>query len=430
MSRRLATIGEIVESVAIGPFGSRMKADLYTADGVRVIRGTNLMNGRTLSGDWVYVSNETANGLSACNVLPGDLVFPHRGSIGEVGIAPADGNRYILSSSLMRLRCDLSTTDPLYLYYFFKSRDGRYQLLKNASQVGTPGIGQPLASLKGVALELPPITQQRAVSSVLSALDDKIELNRRMNETLEAMARALFKDWFIDFGPVRAKMEGRQPPGLSSEIAALFPDKLSSDDVPNGWQILPLDQIADFLNGLALQKYPADGNDDLPVIKIAQMRTGITEGSAYASGSIPSRYVVSDGDVLFSWSGSLTQMVWTGGRGALNQHLFKVTSQKYPKWMHYLWVDHHLPSFQAIAASKATTMGHIQRHHLTEALATVPDDTIIRAADSLLSPLMQRIVALDIESRSLSSLRDLLLPQLLSGSLRIRAVENVIERVA
>ena len=138
------------------------------------------------------------------------------------------------------------------------------------------------------------------------------------------------------------------------------------------WEEKSLPEIADYLNGLALQKFPAKGNDFLPVIKIREMKQGISENSDKCNRDIPSQYIVQDGDVLFSWSGSLEVVLWTGGEGALNQHLFKVSSKEYPKWFYYLATKHHLAEFKVIAESKSTTMGHIQREHLKQAMISIP----------------------------------------------------------
>lgn len=277
-------------------------------------------------------------------------------------------------------------------------------------------------------IPLPDRPIQEFIGSVHMALIDKIELNRRMNETLEAMARAIFKDWFVDFGPTRAKMEGRAP-YLAPEIWSRFPDRLDEEGKPEGWRTEPLDEIAVFLNGLALQKFPARESGFLPVIKIAQLRAGHVENSDKASTDIPSDYIVENGDVLFSWSGSLLHRVWTAGRGALNQHLFKVTSEKYPKWFFFHWIGQHMPDFQATAASKATTMGHIQRHHLTRASTVVADPAVMTAADDLIAPLFNRTIANDLESRTLAATRDLLLPKLMSGEVRIKDAEGIVGRV-
>lgn len=270
---------------------------------------------------------------------------------------------------------------------------------------------------------MPPLPEQRAIAHVLGTLDDKIELNRRVNDTLEAMARALFRSWFVDFDPVRAKAEGRDTI-LPPHIAAVFPDRFVESEigeVPEDWTVMPLSGIARFLNGLALQKYPAaDPMDSLPVIKIAELRNGVSNKSDRASRDIPADYVVNDGDLLFSWSGSLLAKFWTGGEGALNQHLFKVSSQRYPSWFVAGCIHVHLDEFRRIAASKATTMGHIQRSHLDSAQVVCPPDDVIAELGRAIEPLVTRSIQADLESRTLTLLRDTLLPKLISGKLRLR----------
>lgn len=280
---------------------------------------------------------------------------------------------------------------------------------------------------------VPPLTPTRKrLVELFEALDDKIELNRTINSTLEALARAMFKSWFIDFDPVREKLVSRQPVGMDAAMAALFPDSfetIAGREVPAGWKITGLDEIATFLNGLALQNFPPAGDTFLPVIKIAQMRRGDTVGSDKASPDIPSAYVVDDGNVLFSWSGSLHVMLWCGGLGALNQHLFKVSSETYPKWFYYLWTKHHLLAFQEIAEGKVTTMGHIQRHHLTDAQVVIPTPELMEQLNTTFSSMIDQIVANEINSRTLATLRDMLLPKLLSGEVRVRDAEHMVEIV-
>lgn len=276
-------------------------------------------------------------------------------------------------------------------------------------------------------MPLPPLAEQKTIASVLGALDDKIELNRRMNATLEAMARALFQSWFVDFDPVRAKLDGRKPIGLDDATAALFPEHLEGSPlghIPKEWEISSLDRTADYLNGLALQKYPPRDGSTLPVIKIAQLRKGDTVGADRCNTDLPPNYIVKDGDVLFSWSGSLEVELWCGGNGALNQHLFKVTSTEFPKWFYYLWTLYHLDEFRLIAAGKATTMGHIQRGHLTAAKVLIPPRPLLDAMTRTISPLIDQFIANRIQSRTLATLRDTLLPKLLSGQLDLSAVDE------
>jgi len=250
------------------------------------------------------------------------------------------------------------------------------------------------------------------------------------------MARALFKAWFVDFEPVRAKMEGRWQrgqslPGLPAHLYDLFPDRLVESElgeIPEGWEMCSLDSIANYLNGLALQKFPPEREEEfLPVIKIAQLRAGNTNGADKASARIKPEYVVADGDVLFSWSGSLEVEVWNGGPGALNQHLFKVTSDKVPKWFYFFATRHHLPAFRAIAAGKATTMGHIQRKHLTDARIVVAPPKNMQEFDAVIAPLFEQFVRNSQQSRTLAQLRDTLLPKLISGELRIASAEALLK---
>jgi type I restriction enzyme S subunit len=293
-------------------------------------------------------------------------------------------------------------------------------------------------SFYSLPVRVPPLPEQRAIAHILGTLDDKIELNRRKSETLEAMARALFKSWFVDFDPVRAKMEGRwrrgqSLPGLPAHLYDLFPDCLVDSElgeIPEGWEVKSLDEIARFLNGLALQRYPPADGRSLPVIKIAQLRSGHTTGADRASADLDPDYVVDDGDILFSWSGSLECVVWAGGRGALNQHLFKVTSERYPRWLCYFGVHAHLDDFCHIAAGKATTMGHIQRHHLSSAKLAVPPSPLLGAMDTYILPIFEASWKRCLESRTLVTVRDALLPKLISGELRVKDAEKFIERVA
>jgi len=191
-----------------------------------------------------------------------------------------------------------------------------------------------------------------------------------------------------------------------------------------------LDDTARFLNGLALQKYPPVDGRFLPVIKIAQLRAGNTNEADRATADLDVDYVIQDGDVLFSWSGSLECVLWAGGPGALNQHLFKVTSGEYPRWLCYLGIHRHLGDFRHIAAGKATTMGHIQRHHLTGAKLPVPPPGLLRAMDPVIGPIVESTWRRAVQSRTLAALRDALLPKLISGALRVRDAEGFLERTA
>ena len=199
---------------------------------------------------------------------------------------------------------------------------------------------------------------------------------------------------------------------------------LSLDCMPAGWSESSLLGIADYLNGLAMQKFrPVNGEQGLPVLKIKELRQGFCDtNSELCSPSIKPEYIVHDGDVIFSWSGSLLVDLWCGDTCGLNQHLFKVTSKTYDKWFYYAWTNHHLQKFAAIAADMATTMGHIKREELTKAEVLIPSRSDYQRIGSILEPIYNLVISNRIENRKLASLRDELLPQLMTGQLDVSEV--------
>lgn len=244
-------------------------------------------------------------------------------------------------------------------------------------------------------ISVPSLPEQRKIAELLSSLDEKIETNHKINARLEELAQALFKSWFIDFEPFGGKM-------------------------PEDWEIKSLSSIATYLNGLAMQKYPPiNSGDKLPVLKIKELGDGyINVNSDFCSETnIGSDYVIESGDIVFSWSGTLLVKMWTGGKCGLNQHLFKVTSDQYPKWFYYFWTLHHNENFKRIAKDKAVTMGHIKREELDKAKVNIPSSEFINRADAVLSPILRQIENTSIESSRLAALRDALLPKLMSGEL-------------
>ena len=328
---------------------------------------------------------------------------------------------------IVRGRSEVTDTE----YAFYATRSDLVRGYAISQMTGTSGRQRvPADSLAHLDVAVPPLSEQRAIAHILGTLDDNIELNRRMNETLGAMAGALFKSWFVDFDPVRAKVEG-QDTGLPQDIADLFPDRFVDSEIgelPEGWVVVPLDEIGRFQNGLALQKFrPAPNEERLPVVKIAQLRVGEANSGEWASTAIKPECIIGDGDVLFSWSGSLLVKTWCGGRAALNQHLFKVTSESYPKWFYLHSLLSHLPAFRGIAQDKATTMGHIRRHHLTEALCVAPPDGVIARLSDPFSCLLERQVANELSRRTHVALRDTLLPKLVSGEIRVPDAERALE---
>ena len=375
--------------------------------------------------DTIQHTNELGIANSSARILPANTVCLSRTA--SVGYVVVMGRPMATSQDFVNWVCS-DNLDSQFLKYVLLGEQSVF--LRFASGTTHQTIYFPEA--KAFHVCLPPILTQRAIAHILGTLDDKIELNRRMNETLEAMAQALFKSWFVDFDPVRAKMEGRHT-GLPQDIADLFPDRLVDSElgeIPQGWKVIPLDAIARFQNGLALQRFrPAHNEARLPVVKIAQLRAGEANSGEWASATIRPECIIEDGDVLFSWSGSLLVKTWCGGRAALNQHLFKVTSGRHPKWFYLNSLLSHLPAFRRIAQDKATTMGHIRRHHLTDALCVVPPDAVIAGISDTFTCLLKRKVANELVSRTLVTLRDTLLPKLVSGEIRVGDAEMALESV-
>ena len=209
---------------------------------------------------------------------------------------------------------------------------------------------------------------------------------------------------------------------LQQQALAIFQQELLlSGNLPAGWSTGSLLDIANYLNGLAMQKFrPANGENGLPVLKIKELRQGFCDTSSeLCSPSIKPEYIIHDGDVIFSWSGSLLVDLWCGGTCGLNQHLFKVTSERYPKWFYYAWTAYHLARFVAIAADKATTMGHIKREELEKAEVIIPNAASMERIGGVLQPVYDLIISNRIENRKLAALRDTILPQVVSGELDV-----------
>lgn len=396
---------------------------------VRLARGDNVKEGRFEWGEkekrWASVTPDLERYL----LRKGDILLGMDGS--KVGKNWVEVSESDLPCLLVQRVCCFRAKPTLHqklLRYFVSGKTFKSYI--DAVKTGTSIPHISMGQIRNFMIPLIPMPDQKAIAHILGTLDDKIELNQKMHKTLEDIAKAIFKSWFVDYDPVRAKAEGR-PTGLPAEISDLFPDALVDSEIgeiPAGWKVSPLDEIGIFKNGLALQKYPPlDGSERLPVVKIAQLRKGSTVGDdTYASG-VPEGFVIDDGDFVFSWSGTLMAKYWVGGRGALNQHLFKVEGKTQPLWMVAGWVEHFMPEFQSIAASKATTMGHIQREHLRQALCIIPSTDVVDGCSAIITPIVERCILAQQESKVLTELRDTLLPKLISGELRIPDAEKFLE---
>ena len=375
-----------------GPFGSSLGKKDYVSSGIPVIRGQNLAGPRRFSLDGlVFVTEAKAASELARNLAePGDVIFTQRGTLGQVGVVPEQPyKRYVISQSQMRLRVDPDRADATYIYYCFLDARMQDTIKSNAITTGVPHIN--LGILAELQVPLPPLHEQRAIAEVLGALDDMIEMNEKVRDLADCNWRAL----------------------LNQALAR-------SECVP-----VPLSSLAQFVNGKAYTRNASDTGR--MVIRIAELNSGPGGSTVYNDIEVPSENLAEPGDLLFAWSGSLTVERWCRPEAIINQHIFKVLPKgATPVWLVHGLLLNLLPYFQGIASGKATTMGHIQRHHLDEPVE-VPSAATMSALDRVCAPLWQRALAAEEESLVLADLRDALLPKLLSGELRVRDAESFVE---
>jgi type I restriction enzyme S subunit len=410
----------------------RPRSNEFVPAGVSFIRAADMSDG-IVNFDIAECINEIAFQRIRKGIgKPEDVIFSSKGTVGKIAQVARDCPAFVCSPQTTFWRSlDQSILKQKYLFYFLSSPSFKEQWEARKGETDMADYVS-LTAQRELRVFLPSVAMQDSIVSTLSPIDDRIQLNLKMNRLLEATTSAIFRSWFVNFDPISAKSECRTPFGMNEKIAALFPREFEDNAkgaIPKGWTAESLDSIANFKNGLAMQKYPPNESGSLPVVKIAELRAGSTIGAELAAANLPQDAIVDDGDVIFSWSGTLLVRIWCGGKGALNQHLFKVTSSRFPKWFYLGWTLEHLSDFEDIADDKKTTMGHIKRHHLTDATVAVPPDPLIQAADRIISPLLNRYVLNSVQNRALRSLRDSLLPPLISGEFELRGNKQPTEEV-
>ncbi len=368
--------------------GYRAKNSELSSEGIPFARAGNINNGFLFEeADRFPIQDLKRVGDKISQ--PFDIVFTSKGTVGRFAYVHENTERFVYSPQLCFWRpLNSSAIDSRWLYFWMHGKEFWEQVhgLKNQTDMADY---VNLNDQRNMNLTLPPIREQRAIANVLSSLDDKIDLLHRQNKTLEAMAETLFRQWFV--GEPRVD-----------------------------WESKPLSSIAVFLNGLACQKHPpVNENEKLPVLKIRELNNGVTKDSDWATSKVSEEYIVNDGDVIFSWSASLMVKLWNGPKCVLNQYLFKVSSQNFPKWFYLMWCKYHLHEFISISSSHATTMGHIKRGDLDNALVLIPSKKEIVSMDSIIAPLVGRQISNSRQISLLEKTRDVLLPQLMSGEVRV-----------
>lgn len=342
--------------------------------------------------------NSNTDEQERCSIMKGDVFLTRTSeTLNELGmssVALRDYPEATFNGFTKRLRPKGKQIYPLYVAYYMRSPYFRANINSMASMTTRASLNNDI--LSRLPIQIPTYEEQEKIGDILYSFDKKIKLNNRINENLEQQAKAIFQN-----------------------------ELLSVQTLPAGWKQASLIDIADYLNGLTMQKYrPEDGEIGIPVLKIKELRQGCCDDSSeLCSPNIKSDYIVRDGDVVFSWSGSLLVDFWCGGTCGLNQHLFKVTSAKYDKWFYYAWTKHHLDRFIAVAADKATTMGHIKRDELAKATVLIPAEADYKRIRELIQPVYDLIIANRIENKRLAEIRDILLPKLMSGEIDVSNIQ-------
>ena len=412
--------------------GYRAKNEELSGDGLPFARAGNINDGFHFGdADHFPVQNLAKVGNKVSHA--GDVVFTSKGTVGRFAFVRPETPQFIYSPQLCFWRSlDANFINPRYLYFWMFGREFYVQFKGVAGQTDMAEYVS-LTDQRRMHITLPTIDEQREIARILGAIDDKIELNRKMNETLEAMARALFKSWFVDFDPVRAKAEGR-PTGLPEPIAALFPDSFEDSElgeIPNGWATIPVFEIADYANGAAYRDMHFSSDvDALPVVKIAELKSGVTSSTKFTSTDLGGKYRIDSREILFSWSGnpdtSIDTFIWDGGPAWLNQHIFRVRENGvWSRAKVYFQLRLLRPIFVEIARNKQTTgLGHVTIADMKRLKVCCPPRNVDEAFDRCAAPIFERITANQLENRTLAALRDTLLPKLVSGDLRVGTVGN------
>lgn len=421
-----------------GPFGSKLTQKDYRDHGIPVIRGTNMQGGRFIDGEFAYVSEDKwSRDFKTNTARRGDIMITQRGTLGQVSTIPLDFkyDKLVVSQSQMAVRVNPGKADPAFVYYYLKSPKFNDYIASVTIQTGVPHINMGI--LRNAPVAWPSRDEQAQLALVLTALDDKIELNRRMNDTLEAQARALFRDWFVDFGPVKAKMAGPDAGGapyLAPDIWSLFPNRLSDDGVPEGWFYSEIGSEVDavggstpsttnpeFWNGEIAWTTPKDLSGLNSPILLSTSRSITPLGLAkISSGLLPK------GTVLLSSRAPVGYLAITEIPLAVNQGYIAMRCEgRISNYFAFLWAQQSMDLI--LQNANGSTFQEISKKSFRPLPVIVADQQIHQQFDKLVEPLFQKIVANERESRALAQTRDLLLPKLMSGEIRVRDAEREVE---
>ncbi len=415
----ITRVGDLAVSVSeTHKFGKEQLIFLNTSD---------ILHGKVLHRTYSAVKNWP--GQAKKSIRKDDILFSEiRPANGRWAFVEEDADDYVVSTKLMVIRARKDRVFPKFLYQYLTSKEISSWLQHLAeSRSGTfPQITfDEVASLE---LPLPPLPEQKAIAHILGTLDDKIELNRRMNATLEAMARALFQSWFVDFDPVRAKLDGRKPAGLDAATAALFPVTFQDSTlghIPKGWEVKTVGEIGNVVCGKTPSTAVSDyyGND-IPFITIPDMHGNVFAAStsrklSHAGADSQANKTLPPGSICVSCIATPGLVVITSENSQTNQQINSVVPHQHDESYFWYWVMTGLGAEIASSGSGGSVLANFSKGRFETLQVINPSHAIIRAYHSSVSPLFEKILANTHQSRTLSTLREALLPKLLSGELSI-----------
>ena len=364
-----------------------------------------------LNNSFVYETSRTLTekgynsaGKSAYMFPANTIAISKSGTVGELGILKDTmcGNRAIID-----IQVDGSKADLLYVFYLLRYK--KKEIISKA--VGSIQKNLYCSALGTIELCHDDINEQKRISGVLGSIDEKIRNNNTINDELETMAKTIYDYWFLQF----EFPDENGKPYKSSGGKMVWCEELNRE-IPEGWKVGNLYDIADFINGLACQKFrPISPANKLPVVKIGEMHSGITDQTEYVRDDIPEKHIINDGDILFSWSATLETILWTGGKAGLNQHIFKVNPKGFAKYYVFMQLSAYIINFIRMAEARKTTMGHITTDHLKQSRIALPPKYIAQQYSNTVATMFQMVIKNNEQNRELASLRDFLLPLLMNG---------------
>ena len=383
----------------------------FVSEGINFVKSESIGGQKYLdSSIFEHITAITNEKMKRSQLEADDLLFSIAGAyLGKIGIVREEDLPLNTNQAVGIVRLDKDKVDVDYIYYFFSQKRINEYINRLSSQSGQPNLNLELLG----NLEFIDRTQkeQKRIGKILTSLDNKIELNNKINAELESIAKTIYDYWFLQFE--FPNEEGK--PYKSSGGKMVWNEELKRE-IPEGWEVGNLYDIADFVNGLACQKYrPTNDEDKLPVIKITEMHEGITGNTEFVRSDIPEKNIIYDGDILFSWSATLEAMIWTGGKAGLNQHIFKVIPKNISKYYVFMQLSSYIVNFVKMAEARKTTMGHITTDHLKQSKIVLPTSVVTEKFDKKISNIFQMIIKNNEEKRELTSLRDFLLPLLMNG---------------